>query len=946
MFSRAPEVTMRSIRGTLALLWLILIVSLFWDPFTPTLTASTSASPFHLNGRPVAVQGQVLQLVPYAMGARIFWTMALPLVPVFLMLFGHEAWRRICPLSFFTQLPAYLGLQHRRRRINPATGRVEASIPVIARDSWLERNHWFLQFGFLTLGVMGRILFYNSNRYVLAGLFIGVISAAVLVGIFFGGKTWCQYICPVSVVQKIYTQPRGIFESAAHGITPRVSQAMCRRPDSSGDQSSCVACARYCPDIDLERHHWQNLPQFSRSFVYYGFLGLVIAFYTYYFWYAGGWNYYFSGAWTHENNQMAQLLKPGIWIDGTALPLPKLLAVPMYFALCIFGTFAVARAFERIYVSWRIQARPGTDPVVLRHHCLLVCAFVTFNVFYIFAGRPNLLLLPTSCLRLIDAGLLLISSVWLMRNLERTPQRYRSESLRSALLNSLKSVRVDLAKFLDGRAPEDLQAEEVYVLAKTLPGFSRTEKQATYKHLVREAMQAGAGSSDTLRLLHEVRGQLDLNDQEHGQLLEELGVADAELLDPERQGSVEQNLRLRNYRVLLGDLATNALKQGMTFAEFLRRPEIRARVEAASADYRISAADHAATVEQLNGAASPVVATADSLLEQIAQLTALRHHLDTRPDLRALDTVRLLTRLVDERRRSHTSKLITTLSLGEPAFGVAAAQSLFLVAGDITSSLAESGAADDDAPFPEPLREVLSGKSGTDRETRQSFREAMGRDVSLEASLELLTGDSEPLRSALSLHALSLLDAARASEALGRARVPIAEEAWMLQDVRLKLEQTVPSPIPGQLELMAWIAGLDMFSGVRVRVLQLLARFLTFRELAPGEFLCRRGAAVRETYLVYRGELDLGSDEFGRNPQQASALRPGMIVGDLGVMMQGEHQVSLRAGATGAGVGCISGRALRRLAQEQPSVAEYLLERAVGQLRTVAGNPAEEGEKL
>jgi hypothetical protein len=62
--------------------------------------------------------------------------------------------------------------------------------------------------------------------------------------------------------------------------------------------------------------------------------------------------------------------------------------------------------------------------------------------------------------------------------------------------------------------------------------------------------------------------------------------------------------------------------------------------------------------------------------------------------------------------------------------------------------------------------------------------------------------------------------------------------------------------------------------------------------------------------------------------------------------MQGEHQVSLRAGATGAGVGCISGRALRRLAQEQPSVAEYLLERAVGQLRTVAGNPAEEGEKL
>ena len=117
MLATVPEVTMRLVRGTLALLWLVLIISLFWDPLTPLFTAAGSASPFHLTGRQVTLQGHVLEQVPYPMGARIFWTMALPLVPLFLMLFGHEAWRRICPLSFFTQLPAYLRIQRRSRKI-------------------------------------------------------------------------------------------------------------------------------------------------------------------------------------------------------------------------------------------------------------------------------------------------------------------------------------------------------------------------------------------------------------------------------------------------------------------------------------------------------------------------------------------------------------------------------------------------------------------------------------------------------------------------------------------------------------------------------------------------------------------------------------------------------------------------------------------------------------
>lgn len=36
-------------------------------------------------------------LAPCAMGARIFWGMIVPLGIFILLVFGNEAWRRICP---------------------------------------------------------------------------------------------------------------------------------------------------------------------------------------------------------------------------------------------------------------------------------------------------------------------------------------------------------------------------------------------------------------------------------------------------------------------------------------------------------------------------------------------------------------------------------------------------------------------------------------------------------------------------------------------------------------------------------------------------------------------------------------------------------------------------------------------------------------------------------
>src|SRR5262249_30165571 len=152
----------------------------------------------------------------------------------------HEAWRRICPLSALMQVPRRLGIQRRETITDPRTGRVESKVRLIKPGSFLAKNFWFVQFGLLWLGLSFRLLFINSDRVSLAVFFLAVIVISMAVGYLYGGKTWCNYICPLSPVQKFYTEPRGLLESTAH-MAPAggagaatLTQSSCRRVDAQG----------------------------------------------------------------------------------------------------------------------------------------------------------------------------------------------------------------------------------------------------------------------------------------------------------------------------------------------------------------------------------------------------------------------------------------------------------------------------------------------------------------------------------------------------------------------------------------------------------------------------------------------------------------------------------------------------------------------------------------
>lgn len=112
MLNQVSERKMHFVRWLLAVGWLTLIFSLLYDPISPWFTdPSNLSSPFHLHPeiyldpeKCVKVQGVCLPQQPYGMGARIFWAMVLPIGIMILLVFGHEFWRRICPLYFFSQI--------------------------------------------------------------------------------------------------------------------------------------------------------------------------------------------------------------------------------------------------------------------------------------------------------------------------------------------------------------------------------------------------------------------------------------------------------------------------------------------------------------------------------------------------------------------------------------------------------------------------------------------------------------------------------------------------------------------------------------------------------------------------------------------------------------------------------------------------------------------------
>ncbi|MBE9180084.1 hypothetical protein IQ268_16050 [Oculatella sp. LEGE 06141] len=541
MLNKVSEKTMHRVRWLLAIGWLLLIASLFYDPITPAFTLPTNLdSPFRLKPeiyldpeRCVKIREACVPEQPFAMGALIWWAMIVPSGIFILLVFGHEVWRRICPLSFFSQIPRALGIQRRRQVVDPLTGEVRRELVTIGENSWLGKNHLYVQFGLFFLGLGLRILYVNSDRVALGSFLIGTIICAIIVGYLYAGKSWCQYFCPMAPVQMVYTGPRALLGSQAHlEQKPAITQSMCRTvdPATKQERSACVSCKMPCIDIDAEKNYWTELNKPGRRLVQYGYLGMVIAFYLYYFLYAGNWDYYFTGAWTHEEDQITKIFDPGFYIYGQVLPIPKAVAVYITFAVLTAITFTIGWILEkqyRTFASWRGRT---VSALQAQHVAFTIFTIASFWTFFSYGARPSLNRLPPMGVLAFNGVVVLVGSMWLFRTFSRTRAQYERESMSTSLRKQLQKLQLDTS-LLEGRFVEDLSSDEVYTLVKVLSGYSQQLRLQSYTEIMEDLLEQRVvdvpGSYDFFAKL---RQDLQIKDSDHFATIEAIAATHPELL--------------------------------------------------------------------------------------------------------------------------------------------------------------------------------------------------------------------------------------------------------------------------------------------------------------------------------------------------------------------------------------------------------------------------------
>ena len=843
--------------------------------------------------------GTIPLVILLPIGPKVVWSMVVAAIPLGFTLAGYYAWRRVCPLAFF----ATLGQRFKRQRKQKA-------------GEWLAAHGLEVQLGLLLSGMMWRHLGANGTPWALAGLLVLVVLAATVVGFLFTGKTWCNHICPVGVVEKIYQEPALLLD--------REGNSQC---------ATCTACKKNCPDIDLEQGYWKEVDSPARRNVYYVWPGLVLAFYVYFYLASGNWENYFSGDWSRDVSLVTRMLGPGFFF---APAVPRLVAVPLTFLVFGTGSFLLFSLLERFLHARASDERAQAS---LRHRCLTLAGFTGFLLFYAFAGQPALMDLPAWVRQTLAIGIAGIATALLLARWHRSEATFIQEKFAKGLLK----------RWEWGDTPPSDRLGDLYLLHQERVQ-QREARLKAYKATVRDLLAEGILMRGNLPVLQKVRAELGISDKDHEKLLSELSLEERRLFDPDYQGSLEKSLQLEQYRSELAALLLANHKPGPEAIESLRQI------------HRIRVEEHGRILEDLRGEQGPLVArlqasvlaikgflAADAsaaqwaaglgeggLDEALQGRTAffrhvvqwrLRQHLEhilqlldsglDDPSLEALrltlttsepgdlhDVIILLAAMSDQ---GALGAALLPLGLppepqsdpGAAFWAMAQDESRYLRA----SALALLAGLDVVAPHP-ALREALLDPEPLVRETARSL---LGLSGDLDQALAELAGDDEELL--LRAAVQSLPSAGAAPSASGEAALT-------------------------RHEAMVFLHGVPLFHRLDPDDLESLAKTATVAMFASGACLCRQGDRSDDVFLLLQGT----AQTWGLDPDGQARLlgecAEGACIGEMAVLDPAPRAATVRALSDVTAL-VLSGRAFREVLHDHPAVAEGVLRVLTQRLRSL-----------
>ncbi|HEY9844967.1 MAG TPA: FHA domain-containing protein, partial [Candidatus Caenarcaniphilales bacterium] len=306
----------------------------------------------------------------------------------------------------------------------------------------------------------------------------------------------------------------------------------------------------------------------------------------------------------------------------------------------------------------------------------------------------------------------------------------------------------------------------------------------------------------SLEVLKHMRQELSINDEEHRTILTALKIEDPDLLDPHKQLTRENRLRIESYRQALELVYLELVETGTPLRQALQLK--KNQIRALKQEYTITAEEEAQVLAALFNETSALVHTAETQLEQL-QVLAARYHALSQPLTNGqAATYGLLCSSVQQQQHLLCIRLLSILEiLGEvpDASRIAAAVGV-LAANVIPDILLADGEA---SRWEERLRPpILALLRQTGDTSVVSERPATAQEVLNELLQEL-----EPLTQAAALHALYQLDAQQGAQ---QARQLLSADRplhWLVRETATNLldPEKVQTPAPA-LTLIARITGL------------------------------------------------------------------------------------------------------------------------------------------
>ncbi len=827
----------------------------------------------------IAVPVFAHMLQPYA--GRVVWTVVVAAIPLFIVLVGYHRWRRICPLAFFAQIPVRL----RRPGVKKAS-------------PWLQANYYYIPLAIFTASLWLRLIATNGDGHAISAFFVLISLGALIFGAFYTGKTWCNYICPVSFIEKIYTEPHGLRE------TPN---SQCTK---------CTACKNLCPDINEENGYWKEIGMKSKRFAYFVFPGLVFGFYFYYYLQAGTWSAYFDGRWTDDPMVIHYAFMPGYDAQTAGfffMPvIPRAVASIVTLAFCGLTSYFLLTQLERPIGKWVRRREPEADDARVRHVMFSIAAFTAFTTFYTFAGAPTLWRAPWAVPHLFLITVVLTATLFLARRLKRTQKVFAEETLAKNIIKRWE--------WTDIQPPRDLrEAFLIHTIRTRESAKGQTQVIEIYKDAVRETLANGFVTREEVQLLESLRSQLQIKKADHEKVMAALAEEERAMIsDPSKQISAEKRLQLETYKRALENYLERVLAaEGDADDSFILTLR---------AEYRVTKEEHAAVLDDLLGGAGGIATRLAEELGIIERTSHAINALEAEPSAAAHDLLKDLLR----RRRVHAvDRLLRSLSF-EPRDET----SLIIRAGLCSNHRVQRQTAVEQlsAQIPPIVGERLITSHG---ETVSKQAEL----TTLASALRVQTESVDPYVRAVSLHVLAEQGGVGADML---ARFGTDEHELVRETAAHLVERQgrETSAVGGHaglstVEKMIALRSAPIFSSLPPEGLAELGRSSAEHEYAAEEALCVQGESGNEVFILLAGGVNVLIGQ-GANAKVVAEEKAGGFIGEMAVLDPAPRSATVVAKAGGVRVLRLDGDAFRDALNTDAAIASGVIRTLAQRLRMKA----------